>query len=190
MHPALLLETLDRLADLTIGKFLDRLLQGWVFLPDDLIEMGRVEACFLELLERAAGFDTLMLAAITHEEDTVSLFQSMQKLLHLSAARQTRLIDNVETFLTALASTGSSCQMMLKRARSDTGILKLLGSARCRRQAFYLVAFPFGGFPDCSERSGLAGSSGSLQAHQLISAAREVFDSLALFARQVSELGG
>ncbi len=148
MHPALLLETLDGLAYLSIGKFLDRLFQGWVFLPDDLIEMGCVEACFLELLERAAGFDTLMLAAVTHEEDTVSLFQSMQKLIHLPAARQTRLIDNVEMFLAALSSIGS-CQMMLKRARSDAGIFKLLGSARCRRQAFYQVAFAFGGFSDC-----------------------------------------
>jgi hypothetical protein len=79
---------------------------------------------------------------------------------------------------------------MLKGAGSDASIFKLLSGARCRRQAFYLVAFPLGSFPDCSERSGLPGSSRSLQAHQLIPAAREVFDSLALFARQVSELGG
>jgi hypothetical protein len=89
MHPTLLLETLDRLPDLTIGKFLDRLLQSEVFLPDNLIEMDCVEACFLELLERAAGFDTLMLTAVTHEEDPVSIFQSMQELLHLPRTRQT-----------------------------------------------------------------------------------------------------
>lgn len=41
--------------------------------------MSRVETCLLELLERAAGFDTLMLAAVADEDDTVSLFQSMQK---------------------------------------------------------------------------------------------------------------
>jgi hypothetical protein len=142
------LEILDGLGDLSIGKFLDRLLQSRVFLSDDFVEMGRVKARFLELLERAAGFDTLMLAAVTHKEDPVSFLQPMQKLIHLPAARQTRLIDNVETFLTTLASIGL-CQMMLKRARSDTCIFELLCRARCRRQTLYVVALAFGAFPDC-----------------------------------------
>jgi hypothetical protein len=77
MHPALLLEILDRLPDLTISQFLDHLLQTGVFLTDDLIEVDRAETRFLELLERATGFDTLMLAAVAHEDGTVFFLQSM-----------------------------------------------------------------------------------------------------------------
>src|SRR5213083_1129007 len=55
-------ETPDGLANLALRQLLDRLLEPWIALTDDLIEPRRCHAGLLKLLEGAPGFDSLVLA--------------------------------------------------------------------------------------------------------------------------------
>ena len=80
--------------------------------------MSSTEAGILELLERAARFHPLMLAAVSHKDHAVAFLQLMQKFIHLPCARQARLIHDVEMFLAAAIQIRSR-QMMLEGARRD-----------------------------------------------------------------------
>ena len=96
LHAALLLERFERGGDLAFGQQLDGGLQRRVFLADDLVELGRAHSGLLQLLERAARFDALMLAGVADQEYAVVGAEARKELAHLVGAGKARFIDKVE----------------------------------------------------------------------------------------------
>ena len=83
MHPALPLQPLHGLADFPLGELLDYLLQSGVPLPHDLVQLGRTHAGILQLRERPAGLDGLMLASVAHQQHAVVWMKTGHEIVHL-----------------------------------------------------------------------------------------------------------
>ena len=66
-----LLECVERSGDLARRQHFHGGFQSWIFLANDLIELGRAHSGFLQLLERAARFDALMLADVADQKHAV-----------------------------------------------------------------------------------------------------------------------
>ena len=98
-HPALLLECVERSGDLARRQQFDGGFQRRVFLANDLIELGGAHSGFLQLLERAARFDALMLAGVADQEHAVIGTKPRKELAHLVGAGKARFIDKVEVLL-------------------------------------------------------------------------------------------
>ena len=88
LHTALLLECVERGGHLARGQQFDGRFQSRVLLAHDLIESGRAHSGFLQLLERAARFDALMLADIANQKHAVITIGSKtrKELAHLIRA--------------------------------------------------------------------------------------------------------
>src|SRR5580693_7338163 len=99
MDAGLLIELVDRVPHLATREVLDDLFEGGVLLPHDVIEPHGLDAGLLELLIGSAGFDSLVLADIAHEQDAVLWLKSMEKLMHLPRARETGFVEDVEARL-------------------------------------------------------------------------------------------
>ena len=81
------MECVERSGDLARGQQFDGGFQSRVFLANDLIEFGCAHSCFLQLLERAARFDALMLADIADQKHAVIVVTKPRKeLAHLVRA--------------------------------------------------------------------------------------------------------
>jgi len=117
MHATLLRQILDGFADFAACELLDGLLQKGIFLADDLIKLGRVHSGLLQLLERFPSFDSVVLARVADEDHAVSVIQAREELVHLSGARQTRFVHEVEA--AAILSSLSAGQVMLQGMRGN-----------------------------------------------------------------------
>ena len=71
----------------------------------------------------------------------------MEELIHLLRARETRFVENAEAFLSVVRLFAPR-QMPLQCARFDSRFSELLRCARCRREAFHLIALSLGDFAD------------------------------------------
>ena len=96
---ALLSERVERSGDLARGQQFDGGFQSRVFLTHDFIELGRAHPGFLQLLERAARFDSLMLADVADEKHVVIGTKPHKELADLVRAGKARFIDKVQLFL-------------------------------------------------------------------------------------------
>src|SRR5271170_912002 len=96
MHPPLVIEAGDRFNHLAARQLLDYFLQQRIFLPDDLIEVGRLHTRLLQLLEWLSGFDALMLTRVADEDHAVFGPHSLQKFVNLLRACEARFIDEVK----------------------------------------------------------------------------------------------
>lgn len=72
------------------------LLQGRILLPDDVIELCRVHPGVLQLLERTAGVDRLVLPGVADKNDPVVLTKAIEELAGLLRADETRLVNYVQ----------------------------------------------------------------------------------------------
>ena len=86
LHPALLLECVERSGDLARRQHFHGGFQSRVLLANDLIELGRVHSGFLQLLERAARFDALMLADVADQKHAVIGTKPRKELADLVCA--------------------------------------------------------------------------------------------------------
>src|ERR1700730_5827188 len=75
----------------------DSLLQLRVTLAHDLIQLGRLHAMFLQLLEGPSGLYSLMLASVSDQHNAVFGIESTQEFSHLPGARERSFIDQVQT---------------------------------------------------------------------------------------------
>ena len=99
LHTTLLLECVEGRGDLAGGQQFDGCFQSRVFLANDLIERGCAHSGFLQLLERAARFDALMLAGIADQKQAVIGTKPRKELAHLVRAGKARFIHKVEVLL-------------------------------------------------------------------------------------------
>jgi len=72
VHPSLLGQVLDCFAHFAAGELLHGFPKQRVSLTDDLIKLGGVHSGLLELLEWLSGFNSLVLARVSHEDHAVS----------------------------------------------------------------------------------------------------------------------
>ena len=79
LHTALLLECVERSGDLARRQQFDGRFQSGVLLAHDLIESGGTHSGFLQLLERAARFDALMLTDIADQKHAILSDQAAQE---------------------------------------------------------------------------------------------------------------
>ena len=86
LQPALLLERIERGKNLACSQQFDGRLQSRVLLANDLSESRRAHSGMLQLLERAARFDALMLANIADQKHAVIGTESREKLADLVGA--------------------------------------------------------------------------------------------------------
>src|ERR1019366_3858338 len=86
LHPALLLECVERSGDLARRQHFHGGFSSRVLLANDLIELGRVHSGFLQLLEGAARFDALMLADVADQKHAVIGTKPRKELADLVCA--------------------------------------------------------------------------------------------------------
>src|SRR5438132_13863740 len=104
---------------------LDNFFEGWVFLPNDLIQPHGLDSGFLSLLIRGSGFHSLVLACITNQQNAVAIFEPVQKLVHLLCTCEARFVQNVKVFLYA-SLVMALRKMPLQRTRFDSGLCEFL----------------------------------------------------------------
>src|SRR5439155_8132353 len=172
-------ETPDGLANLALRQLLDRLLEPWIALTDDLIEPRRCHAGLLELLKRASGFDPLVLSRIPDEDDPIPRAQPLQEVVDLSRARQARLVDE-EQPRARVRGRLSAREVVLQCPCLDAGRRELFGRAGGRGEAFDRVAMPLRHFPNSRERRRLADAGSPLYSKHLIPARQDLDDSATL----------
>src|ERR1700679_245267 len=115
MHAALLVEIRYGSVNIPAGKLFHSLLKCRFLLPDDLMQACRMHPRLLQLPIRSAGLYGLMLPLVTYEEHAVGALQSMQQLIHLFCARETRFVQDVKRLLSAIGLLGAG-QMALQGA--------------------------------------------------------------------------
>ena len=80
------LECVERGRNMPSSQQYDGRFQCWVLLANDLIKSGCAHSGFLQLLERASRFDTLMLADIADQKHAVIGVNARKKLADLVRA--------------------------------------------------------------------------------------------------------
>ena len=93
------MEHVERGGDLACRQQFDGGFQRRVLLANDLIEPGGAHSGFLQLLERAARFNALMLAGVADQKHAVVGTEPRKELAHLVCACEARFIDKVEVLL-------------------------------------------------------------------------------------------
>src|SRR6185437_5970731 len=179
MHAALHIESLDCFSHISTRELFHDFFERRVFLPHNLVKPCGLDSCFLELLIRGSGFDSLVLACIAYQKYAVTFFESVEQFVHLLRARQARFVQNIQPLL-SVAPFIRSCKMPLQRARLDSGLGELLGCARRWRKSFNFVTVALGGFADRRQRGSLARPGDTFQCCDLIPAREDLLDSSSL----------
>ena len=104
--------------------------QAGVFLAHDGIELRGTQACLLQLLEGAAGVDTLMLTGVADDEHAILGADFLEESIDLAGAGKTRLVEQIEM------SAGSVLLLLPAPTRKKT--LQGFGRSRLCGQAVNL----------------------------------------------------
>ena len=81
---------------MAFGQQFDGGFQRRVFLANDLIELGGAHSGLLQLLERTACFDALVLARVADQEHAVVGAETRKEFAHLVGAGEAGFIDKIE----------------------------------------------------------------------------------------------
>ena len=93
-------EPLHGFRDTIVGQQLNGVSQVRVPLTNDFLQVRGSHSGSLHLLERLAGFDGLMLANITHQQNPVCWTQASEEVVDLLGTCQTRLVEDVQVLRT------------------------------------------------------------------------------------------
>jgi hypothetical protein len=96
MHTALALELRDGFTDAPVSEIVDDLLQAWICLPDDLIELRRTHPGILKLFEWPTGVDGLVLSGISNQDDPIVGTKPIEELARLLRADEARFVHHVQ----------------------------------------------------------------------------------------------
>src|SRR5208283_2822776 len=139
-HVALLAERVERCGDIALGQQLNGGLQSRVFLTHNLIELGGAHPGFLELLEWAAGLDSLMLADVTDEKYVVAGAKPHKELADLVCAGKARFIDKVQVFLVTYVWFCSAGKKSLQGSCLNSCFIQFARRARGRGKTLDPIA--------------------------------------------------
>src|SRR5271157_4520844 len=116
LHPALAVQIFYGCVNLATGELLHSLFERWVLLAHDLVQMGGSHSGLLQLVVGPSGPDGFVLSHVTHEQHAILLAESVQEIVNLPGAGETRFIEHVEMFFLSFGSRFSG-KMMLQRIR-------------------------------------------------------------------------
>jgi hypothetical protein len=154
MHAALALELRDGFTDAPVSEIVDDLLQPWILLSHDLIELGRAHPGILKLLEWPAGVHGLMLSGIANQDDPIVGTKPIEELTCLLCADETGFVDQVQ--LSTSRVRNRLGQVALQRLRGDPGFFELGCRARRRRQSLDFVSLSLRRDSDLAQGGGFA----------------------------------
>src|SRR5271157_5895600 len=184
LHPPLAVQILDGRINLATGELLDSFFERRVLLAHDLVQMCGSHSGLLQLVVGPSGPDGFMLSHVTHEQNSVLFAESVQEVVNLPGAGETRFIEHVQMFFLGFGLR-SSGKMMLQRIRLNSGLSKFVRSPRGGREAFDVVALALSGVTDGAQRGRLACSGYSLQRRNLIAAAQNLLNCSMLTAAEM-----
>jgi hypothetical protein len=84
--------------------------------------------CLLQLLEWPAGFDSLVLAHVANENDSILRPKPIKELAYLVRACQTRLVNKIEMLPFGRIAAGPAGKESLQSSSFYAGLRKLPGS--------------------------------------------------------------
>ena len=140
LHTALLLECVERGGNLARGQQFDGRFQSRVLLANDLIESGCAHSGLLQLLERAARFDPLMLADVADQKHVVAGTKPRKELADLVRAGKARFIDKVQVLSLWYVWICSPGEKALQGSSLDSCLIQLARGAGGRGKTLDLIA--------------------------------------------------
>ena len=152
----------DGLADFAAGEVFNDGLEGRILLAHDVVEARGLDAGLLKLLIRSARVDRLVLTDIADEQDAVFGSETLEEVVHLPRAGETRFVEHIEAPAFVRFGVGSG-EMALQCAGRHAGLRQLLGRPRGRRESFDRIPFALGGVPNGRERRRLAGAGDTFE---------------------------
>src|SRR5882724_5191848 len=186
---AVLPQGLDSGHGLPMSQHFNCRLQGWVFLPDDLLEFRGSHAGILQLLERAACFDALMLTGVADQKDPVTATHPLEKFTHLIGTRETRFVDEKEPLMLHLGLRVSrSSKKALQCSRMNTHLFQLFCSTRGWCETLYLITFGLSRTADDFQCGGFTSARDPLNALNAVSRTEYVLNDRLLSGVQMGTL--
>src|SRR5271157_414627 len=173
LHPALAVQIFYGCVNLATGELLHSLFERWVLLAHDLVQMGGSHSGLLQLVVGPSGPDGFVLSHVTHKQHTILLAESVQEVVNLPGASETRFIEHIELFFLG-SGLWFSRKVMLQRIRLNTSLSKFLCSPRGWRETLDAVALAFSGVTDGAQRGCFTCSGYSLQRRNLIAATQNL----------------
>src|SRR5271166_3005781 len=170
LHPALAVQIFDGCVHLATGELLHSLFERRVLLAHDLVQMCGSHSGLLQLVVGPSGPDGFVLSHVAHKQNSVLFAESVQEVVNLPGASETRFIEHVEMFFLG-SGLWFSRKVMLQRIRLNTGLSKSLCSPRGWRETLDAVALALSGVTDGAQRGRFACSGYALQSCNLIAAA-------------------
>src|ERR1017187_4916450 len=128
MDAALPLHTGDSLSHLAARKLLDGLLQLWIALADNLLQLHRLHARVLELGKDAARLNGFMLAGVAYQQNAGIRMQAAHKPVHLFGGRKRTLVHDIEPVFSSIRPLALG-KMGLQSLGLDTSFAQLLRRA-------------------------------------------------------------
>jgi hypothetical protein len=187
----LLLKSGQRSGDLARCQHFHGGFQSWVLLAHNLIEFSRPHSGFLQLLERTARFDSLMLADIADQKHAVIIRTNpFEEIAHLVGAGKARLIDEVEVFLLMGDRIRAAGEETLQGCGVDSCLIQLARGERGRGEALDLITVRFSSAANGRKRGRLARAGITLDSLDLVRRAENIFDYGLLCVIQVRVLVG
>src|SRR5271167_3842123 len=151
LHTPVAIQILDGRVHLATGELLHSFFKRWVLLAHDLVQMCGSHSGLLQLVVGPSGPDGFVLSHITHEQNTILPAESVQEVVNLPGASETRFIEHIEMFFLG-SGLWFSRKVMLQRIRLNTGLSKFLCSPRGWRETLDAVALALGGVTDGAQR--------------------------------------
>src|SRR5271165_4828880 len=127
LHPALTVQILDGCVNLATCELLHSFFERRVLLAHDLVQMCGSHPGLLQLAVGPSGPDGFMLSHVTHEQNSVLFAESVQEVVNLPGAGETRFIEHIEMFFLGFGLRFSG-KMMLQRIRLNSGLAKFVRS--------------------------------------------------------------
>ena len=179
MHTALLVKSLDGGTYLSARQLFYDLPQLWIALPYDVIQRSRPHPCLLQLCERTACFDGLMLAAVSYQQHTIIPMETFDELVHLARRGKRGFIEHIQALLSSVGLRPFR-KVSLESRGLRAGLSKPVGCARRRRESFHLVPLRFGTFAYDSERRCFSCPGNAIQPDNLLSTDEDLIHRFAL----------
>jgi hypothetical protein len=184
VHASLLTKLRDGFTYPTLRQVLNDVLEICIALPDDFVQLRRLHAGVLELLERLASIHCLVLARVSDQERAIVRTHSLEELSGLFRTDEAGFINDVE--VSPSTASRRLSQVGLKRRRFDASFLQLRRRPRRRCEAVDFVALTLRRVPYLAQGCGLPGAGNTLKAEHAVAVRQDFVDGPPLAGAQVA----
>jgi hypothetical protein len=171
-------------------KHFDSGLEFRVLLADNLIKFGRAHSGFLQLFERSASLNALMLPRVADQQHTVMSSETGEKIAHLIGACEARFVHEIEMSLLCERRSSRPSEESLQGSGIYARLAKLARGAGSWGEALDLKPLNLGGTANDGKRRRLTGAGQSLHALDAVRGTQYILDHAPLSAVQMLVLVG